>query len=164
MAGKRRQGSALARRESWNQRRATMQVKDIMTQKVETVKAERSVSEAARSMKFFGFGALPVTADDSKVVGMITDRDIALRITAEERDPKTTNVRDVMTTPVVSCDAEETVEHAARLMAENQVRQVLILDSESRPNGILSLGDVALKTENEALAGEVLAEVSKRKS
>ncbi len=141
-----------------------MLVKDIMAQKVQAVKAERSVSEAARSMKFFGLGALPVTADDSTVVGMITDRDIVLRITAEDRDPGATRVRDVMTSPVVSCSTDETVENAAKVMAEKQVRQLLVLNSEGQPRGIVSLGDVAVKTEKEALAGEVLGEVSQRKS
>jgi CBS domain-containing protein len=110
-------------------------------------------------MRARDIGALPVCEDD-RVVGVVTDRDITVRATAEGRGPKKTKVRDVMTWDIVCVPEDQTVQDAARLMEERQVRRVLVLNHDQRLVGIVSLGDLAVGTGQERLAGEVLKRVS----
>ena len=87
-------------------------------------------------------GALPVGEND-RLIGMVTDRDIAVRGVAEDRAPETTTVRDVMSEKVYYCFEDDDVEDAARCMAENQVRRLPILNRDKRLTGIVSLADIA---------------------
>lgn len=136
-----------------------MLVREVMTRNVEVVHPDDTLQEAAEKMKELDIGPLPV-CDDGKLVGILTDRDIAVRAVAEGQDPWTDKVRDVMTPEVVSCCADQDVADAVRLMKEKQIRRLVVLDNEKRLVGILSLGDVALHT-SEQLAGATLEEVSK---
>jgi CBS domain-containing protein len=90
---------------------------------------------------------------------MLTDRDITVRATAAGHDPKTTPVHDVMTPEVVYCYDDEDVQAAAWLMEERQIRRLLVLNRDKRLVGIVSLGDLAVHTGEEALADEELSEV-----
>jgi CBS domain-containing protein len=135
------------------------QVKDVMTVFVQTVGPHTPLREAAELMKTLDVGTLPV-CDNDRLVGMITDRDITVRATAEAIPPGLGQVRDVMTPNVVFCFEDEPVQQAAQLMKEHQIRRLVVLNNEKRLVGIVSLGDLAVETGNEQLAGETLERVS----
>jgi CBS domain-containing protein len=111
-------------------------------------------------MKELDVGMLPVCGDNDRLVGTLTDRDITIRAVAEGLDPRTALVRDVMTPSVVYCFEDEDVEEAARLMKDNQVRRLVVLNRDKRLVGIVSLGDLAVDTGDEHLAGSALEAVS----
>jgi CBS domain-containing protein len=136
-----------------------MQIKEVMTTGVEVVRPDDTLQEAARRMKSIDVGPLPV-CDGDRLLGMITDRDIIIRATAEGRDPKVTRVKDAMTPGVVYVFEDQDVEEAASLMKERQIRRLVVLDRDKRLVGILSLGDIAADIQDEELSGEVLERVS----
>jgi CBS domain-containing protein len=129
-------------------------VKEIMTTAVETLHPAETVGQAARKMKVFDFGSLPVV-EDGTVIGALTDRDITLRVTAEGRDPAATLVRDVMTPDVICAGENEDVQQAAELMERHQVRRLPVVDRQKRLVGMISIGKVA-QAEDDRLAGRVL--------
>src|SRR5215510_6001869 len=110
-------------------------------------------------MKKSDIGALPV-CDGEKLVGMITDRDITVRGTAEGRDPNKTKVRDVMSKEIICALEEEELDDAAELMENLQIRRLPILDRDRRLIGIISVGDVATRAGNEGISAELLECVS----
>jgi CBS domain-containing protein len=136
-----------------------MRVKEVMTPGVEVVHPDSTLQEAAAKMKARDVGPLPV-CDNGRLVGMLTDRDVTVRATAEGEDPTVVRVRDVMTKEVLSCFEDQLVGEAARLMQERQVRRLVVLDRDQRLVGIVSLGDLAVATRDEQLAGETLEQVS----
>lgn len=136
-----------------------MQVQEIMTRGVEVVPPDASVQEAADRMKQLDVGALPVCAH-GRLVGMITDRDITVRSTAEGYDPWTSKIRDVMTAEVDSCRATDDVAVAARLMKDKEIRRLLVLDENKQLVGIVSLGDLAVHLNDEQITSETLERVS----
>jgi CBS domain-containing protein len=91
---------------------------------------------------------------------MVTDRDIVVRSTADGAEPNRAHVREVMTPEVVCCTPEQDVKAAAQLMEEKKVRRIPVVDGQQHPVGILSLGDVAARSHNTRLAGEVLSQVA----
>ena len=137
-----------------------MQVKDIMTQGVECVLPDQSIAEAAQRMRQLNVGALPVCGNNDRLVGMITDRDITVRATAECCEPEETCVEDVMTDGIEFCFDDEDIQCAAEHMEQKQIRRLAVLDHNKRLVGILSLGDLAVKTANDRLSGEALERVS----
>src|SRR5207248_8749950 len=118
-----------------------------------------SLQEAAGKMKALDVGPLPVCEGD-QLVGMLTDRDITVRATAEALPPGLGRVQDVMTPDVVYCFEDQDVQEAARLMREHQIRRLVVLNRDKRLAGIVSLGDLAVETGDEKLAGETLERVS----
>jgi CBS domain-containing protein len=136
-----------------------MQLKDIMTPKVEVISPEATIQEAAQKMSQLDVGPLPV-CDGEQLVGMLTDRDIAVRAVAEGCDPTTTMVREAMTPDLVYCFEDQAIQEAARLMEQYQIRRLPILNRNKRLVGIVSLGDLAVSTSDQPLAGEVLEQVS----
>ena len=119
-----------------------MKVKDIMSTLVESVRPDASIQEAAQKMRSLDVGALPVL-DGQDLKGMVTDRDITIRATAEGRDPKTTPVREVLSPELVSISEDQALEDAARLMQEKQVRRLPVVSGDQRLVGIVALADVA---------------------
>jgi CBS domain-containing protein len=136
-----------------------MKVKGVMTTAVETINPDSSLQEAAERMKDLNIGPLPV-CEGGQVVGMLTDRDIAVRAVAEGLGSFVGRVRDVMTPHVVSCFEDQDVEEAARLMKEHQIRRLVVLNRDQRLVGIVSLGDLAMETDDAHLAAETLERVS----
>ena len=134
-------------------------LKDVMTPRVEVIHPGATLEDAAQKMKAFDVGVIPV-CDGERLVGMLTDRDIVVRVIAEQRDPKRMAVRDAMTPQVTYCFDDDSVEKAAMLMVEKQIRRLVVLNREKRLVGIVSLGDLAVHTENTQLSGEVLEYVS----
>jgi CBS domain-containing protein/sporulation protein YlmC with PRC-barrel domain len=139
--------------------RAGVQVKDIMTRKVEVVHPEGTLWEAAQKMASLDVGMLPVCSGD-QLVGTLTDRDITVRATAEGRDPKTTKVHEVMTPEVVYVFEDDDVSQAAQIMTAQQIRRLVVLDKAKKLVGIISLGDLAVHTGDTHQAGETLEGVS----
>jgi CBS domain-containing protein len=136
-----------------------MQLKDVMTREVAVIHPDTTLTEAAAQMDALNVGSLPV-CDGDRVLGVITDRDIAVRATAAGRDPLATRVGDVMTTDTVYGFDDQDVAAAARLMQEKQIRRLLVLNRAKRLVGIVSLGDLAVEAGDERLAGEALKQIS----
>jgi len=136
-----------------------MQVKDIMTHDIQAIHMDECLEAAAAAMALLDVGPLPVH-DGEKLVGVLTDRDIVVRAVATGMDPIQTRVGQVMTPAVVYCYEDQDVHEAARLMEEHQIRRLLVLARDERLVGIVSLGDLAVGTGDEQLAGEVLEVVS----
>ena len=136
-----------------------MKLNEIMTREVEIVHPEDSLQTAAQKMRYRDIGFLPV-CDGERLVGVLTDRDIALRATADGVDPRKSLSKEWITTPVVYCFDDQDVEEAAQLMREHQIRRLVILDrGNKRLVGVVSLGDLATNVE-ERQSGKVLQEVS----
>lgn len=136
-----------------------MQLREVMTSQVRAISPEATIGDAAGQMADLDVGALPV-AEDSRPIGILTDRDIVVRGIARSADPSTTAVRDVMTQGVECMSEDRTVHEAARLMEARQIRRILVVDAENRLRGIVSLGDLAAYTGDRKLCGEVLEKVS----
>jgi CBS domain-containing protein len=130
-----------------------------MTPDVVRVTPEVTLMEAAQTMRNLDIGPLPVCEGDH-LLGMVTDRDITVRATAEGRDPRLTAVGDIMTTEVVCCHEADDIRAAAKLMQEAQLRRLLVINDDGRLVGIVSLGDLVLQSGDEKLAGHTLEKVS----
>jgi CBS domain-containing protein len=129
-----------------------MQLNDIMTEYVEVISPEISIQEAAKQMRSLDVGVLPVCNGD-RLVGMLTDRDLAIRAVADGRDPKTTTVEEAMTPEVAYCFEDQDTEEAERVMEKHQIRRLPVLARDKRLVGIVSLRDLAIKDdENHAAA------------
>jgi CBS domain-containing protein len=136
-----------------------MQVSEVMTRGAECTRPDATLEEAAERMKALDVGSLPV-CDNDRLVGMLTDRDITVRSTAQGEDPTRDRVRDVMTPEVIYCFEDEDVAKAGQLMKRKQVRRLLVLNRDKRLVGILSLDDLAVKTD-EVVGGNTLEGVAR---
>lgn len=135
-----------------------MQVSEIMSTKLDTIAPAETLVHAARIMRDDDIGSLPVVEND-RILGVITDRDIAVRAVAEGRDVNSTAVRDAMSTDPVYCSPEHSLEDASRKMAQAMVRRLPVVEGD-RLIGIVSLGDLA-RHEPAPESGEALKDVSK---
>jgi CBS domain-containing protein len=135
-----------------------MRVAEAMTRDVRIASPDQSISDAASLMAQCDAGAIPVGEND-RLVGMITDRDIAVRAVAAGKGPST-KVREVMSEEVKYCFEDEDLQHVAKNMAEIRVRRLPVVNRDKRLVGILSLGDIAL-SESKKVAGEAISGVSK---
>ena len=139
-----------------------MQIREIMTQGAEVIYIDDTAQEAAAKMRELDVGALPV-CDGDRIQGVVTDRDMAIRLVAEGYDPARTKVSDIMTAGVSYCFDDQSVEEAVILMEAEQIRRLPIFNHEKQLVGMLSLGDIALRTEgteDEELADEALKDIS----
>ena len=118
-----------------------MRVSEVMSRGVQVARLDQSIQEAARMMREMDVGSLPVAQED-RLVGIITDRDIAVRAVAENEAPST-KVRDVMTQDTKSCFDDEDADEVARRMGEQQVRRLLVVNRDWELVGILALADLA---------------------
>lgn len=130
-----------------------MLVREAMTRSVETIGPADRVQSAAAKMRAAGVGLLAV-CEDGAPVGVLTDRDIAVRSAAEGKDPARVTVREAMTPQILSCRDSDTLEAAVARMREYAIRRIIVLDVAERLAGILSVDDIALHSP--ALAGEIL--------
>jgi CBS domain-containing protein len=133
-------------------------ISEVMTRQVHVISPEATIQEAAQEMRGGDFGMLPVGEND-RMIGSISDRDIAIRAIAEGKGSNT-KVRDVMSDGIVWAYEDDSIEDAARIMSEHQVRRLPVVNKDKRLVGIVALGDVAECTDNRP-AGEALAEISK---
>lgn len=134
-------------------------MKDIMTRDPQVISPTCTVQEAAQMMNDQSIGVLPV-CDGTKLLGMITDRDITTKVVAAGSYPVEVTVQEAMTTPIVYCFEDQDVQEAARMMESMQIRRLVVLDRDKKLVGITSLGDIALKAGQAYLANEVLTKVS----
>ena len=125
-----------------------MKVSEVMTSDVQTVNADQTAREAASFMLRAEAGSIPVL-EGEQVIGMITDRDIAVRGVAEGRGPETP-VRDLMSDGIICAHEDEDVDTVAQRMSQEQIRRLPVLDAEKRLIGIVSIGDLARETRGDA--------------
>jgi len=135
-----------------------MKVKDAMHKGAEWAEATTLVPTIAKKMRDLDVGAIPIGEND-RLIGMITDRDIALRAVAEGKDAGKLTARDVMSKGIVFCRDSEDVEDAVRIMEQKKIRRLPVLDENKRLVGMLSLGDVCHGASQE-ISGETLKAVS----
>jgi CBS domain-containing protein len=134
----------------------TMKIAKAMTKDVKMVSPSQTIQEAARAMAELDFGSLPV-ADNDRLVGMITDRDIAVRAVARGHGPDTP-IRDVMSSEVKYCFDDDDLEEVAENMGDIKVRRLPVLNQEKRLVGIVSLGDIARR--DDGSAGDAIRAIS----
>ena len=137
---------------------STHRIRELMTENPKTVSSDATVVEAARVMRDGDVGLVPVV-DGDRLVGTVTDRDIAIRVVAEERDPNTTTVRETASTDVVTIDPEQDLDEALRLMAQHQVRRLPVVEEDGRLVGIVAQADVARHGEDRE-TGQVVEQIS----
>ena len=135
-----------------------MQVSQILTRDVETIRPDTTVREAAQRMRSMDVGALPV-CDGRHLLGMVTDRDITIRITAEGRDAANTPVQEAMTPSVDFVFEDQDVQDAARIMKDRQIRRLPVLSRDKQLVGILSLGDLS-QAGDDRTSGDTLQKIS----
>jgi CBS domain-containing protein len=136
-----------------------MQLKEFINYRVEVVQPDDTLQQAAEKMKELDVGSMPV-CEGRSLVGMVTDRDITIRATAKGQDPTKTAVREVMTPDVLYCFEDQDVEEAARIMRDNQIRRLFVLNADEDLVAVTSLGELATVTGNRELAGRTLERVS----
>lgn len=136
-----------------------MEVKQFMTDGIEALSPNETVLNASRLMKKHNIGSIPVIDEDSKVIGLITDRDIVIRVFADIL-PMNTKVESVMTKPVFTIEQTEEVGAAISLMADKQVRRLPVVDHEQKLVGMISLGDLAIHQLTDGRAEIALKEIS----
>ena len=132
-------------------------VRDAMTSSPKTINLSTTTQEAARLMKSEDVGALPIVEGD-KLVGVVTDRDLAVRVLAEGKSPDTA-VSEIASKDVVTVDPDQTLEDAARLMAEHQVRRLPVVEEDGKLVGVLAQADVA-QSGQDLLTGETVQRIS----
>ncbi len=135
----------------------TKTIKDIMSKNVEIVLPSALLPEVAQKMQNRDCGCVLVIKED-RIVGIITDRDLALRCIAKSHDPAETNAETVMSSEILYCRDTDSADAVTKNMGENKVRRLAVLDSNKRLVGIVTLGDLASHT-NYKLCGQVLGEI-----
>ena len=133
---------------------------EIMTKNPEYVMPTDSVMKAAQLMKSEDVGPIPIVKDGKRLEGIITDRDLAIKVVAEGRDPKTTAVEEIMTDNLFTCKESDDIEKALKLMQEHQVRRIPVVDNQDHLLGIIAQADVANRLGSARTTGSVVAEIS----
>jgi CBS domain-containing protein len=131
-------------------------IRDVMTPHPLMIEATSTVAEAAMAMKGADVGPVPVLDEAGSLCGILTDRDVTIRVVAEGLDPKTTKVGDVSSVGLTVLSPDDTVDDAVRLMREQAIRRLPIVES-GRPVGIVSLGDLALARAPESALADISA-------
>jgi CBS domain-containing protein len=140
----------------------TILVRHAMTEAPQSAGPDMNAADAAALMKQFDTGVIPVVEED-ELLGLVTDRDLVLRVVAERKDPTEVRLREILTRAPVTVSPDARLSDARDLMAGHKIRRLPVVKSE-RLIGILSLGDVALADASDRAVGEVLEEVSESSS
>jgi CBS domain-containing protein len=135
-----------------------MQIRDVMTPQVTTCPPDARLTDIARIMRDEDIGSVPI-AEDDRLVGMVTDRDIVLRAVADGNGVEQCTARDVMSPRILYCRDDQSVDEVLRNMGEQQVRRLPVVNREDRLVGIVSLGDLSREAKP-VRAGESLKEIS----
>ncbi len=133
------------------------QLKDLMSRDVKVISSDMTIGDAAKKMRDGDFGMMPVGEED-RMIGTISDRDIAIRAVAEGKDGRT-KVRDVMSEGIIWVYEDDSVEQAATMMSKHQVRRFPVVNRDKRLVGIVALGDVAVESSEIQPAAQALAEM-----
>ena len=139
-----------------------MLASEIMTKNPECCVPTDPVMKAAQLMKTEDVGPIPVVEnnDERKLTGIVTDRDLAIKVVAEARDPKTTSVEQVMSEGLVTCRENDDVQSVLELMEDNQLRRIPVVDKKDYLVGIIAQADIATRLGSTQAAGEVVQKVS----
>lgn len=135
-----------------------MKIKDIMSKNVEVVSPEALLFEVAQKMQQSDCGSILVSQND-RLIGVITDRDLALRCVAESHHPASTKAEQVMTKEILYCRDNDEMEDVAQNMTKNKVRRLPVLDKDKRLVGIISLGDLAVHSSDHLICGKALGHI-----
>lgn len=135
-----------------------MKVKDIMSHPVEEIRSDETIYQAARLMHMADVGLLPIW-EDGDIVGVLTDRDIAVRVVAAGLNPQETRVAAAMSADVVCCSEDSSIQDAAVIMGENKVRRLLVLSRVNEVSGILSIADIAMKVKDPYLIRDIIMSI-----
>lgn len=140
-----------------------MTCSEVMTPAPVTCRPGDPIVDAARLMRSYDVGSLPVVKDDESqvLVGVITDRDIAIRVVAEGRDVADTTVADVMSAEVVTCKTTDLYQEALQTMGANQLRRMPVIDEQRRVVGIIAQADVATRIAQPTTTGALVEAISK---
>ncbi len=130
-------------------------IREVMTENPQTLEATSSVAEAARVMRDSDVGNV-IVLEGGSISGIITDRDIAVRVVAEGQDPQSTNVGDVASKDLSTLTPDDTVEDAIRLVREKAVRRIPIVEGD-RPVGIVAIGDLAVERDTDSALADISA-------
>lgn len=133
-------------------------VRDAMTPSVRTAGPSESLADAAQMMKSDDVGSIPIV-EEGRLVGIVTDRDIAIRAVAEGVDPNAVTIADIASRELVTVDPDQDLDEALALMARHQVRRLPVVEEDGQLVGILAQADVALEAK-EKKAGELLEQIS----
>ena len=139
----------------------TQSCQDVMTKNPTTCSSQSPVTEAAQLMEREGVGAIPV-CDNGKLEGIVTDRDIAVRVVAGGRDPRQTTIGDVMTRDPKCVSADEPIDRALEVMESSQVRRIPVIDGAGKLVGIIAQADIATRLNNDNATGEVVEAISRQ--
>ena len=134
---------------------------DVMTPMPATVRASQTVAEAANNMRQIDVGSMIVVDESGKVVGIVTDRDIAVRAVAQGKDPQSTAVREISSEEPTTLSPSDSVEEAVRLMRDKAIRRVPVVDGD-RPVGIVSIGDLAVERDPRSVLADISSEPPNR--
>ena len=142
-----------------------MKCNEVMTKNPVCCLPNDNVIKAAQLMKRADIGSIPIIENEQtkKLVGMLTDRDLALKIVAEGRDPQTTKVEEVMTRKAVTCRTDDDLQKALDLMAECQLRRIPVVDSGNGIIGIIAQADVATRLDKPEKTAAMVKEISESK-
>jgi CBS domain-containing protein len=132
------------------------QVRELMNKKLIKLGRSTPVSEAARQMRAANVGAV-IVAEDGRLAGIVTDRDITVRAVAQGRDPNTTQLADICSCDLTTLSPEDDVDKAVEIMRQKAIRRIPVVDSRNEPVGILSLGDLALERDPRSVLGHISA-------
>src|SRR6266487_2723537 len=133
-------------------------IREVMTANPSTIEADGFVVEAAKIMKQEDAGVVPVT-ENGRLIGMVTDRDIAIRVVAEGKDPQSTSIREVASTDPVTIDPQQDLDEALRLMAQHQVRRLPVVEEDGRLVGVVAQADIAREGDDRQ-TGQLVEEIS----
>lgn len=139
-----------------------MLCRDLMTSNPRCCLGSDTAVHAARLMRIEDVGALPVcdSRDSHRLVGMITDRDLAIQVVAEGRDPNGVQIQSVMSRDPITCREDESLETALRRMESNQIRRIPVVDGQGLLCGIISQADIATRADSREKTAEMVTEVS----
>jgi CBS domain-containing protein len=134
-------------------------VREVMTSKLCSIDTDKSITYAAKMMRDEDVGLAPIVEGD-RLVGVLTDRDIAVRVVAEGRDPEQVKVTEVASGDLVTLDPQQDLDEALRLMAQHQVRRLPVVEEDGRLVGVVAQADVAQQAD-ERQTGEVVEQISR---
>jgi CBS domain-containing protein len=134
-------------------------VQELMTSNPCSIDSDKSVAYAAKMMRDENVGLAPIV-EGTRLIGTVTDRDIAVRVVAEGKDPESTKVTEIASTKPVTVEPQQDLDEALRLMSKHQVRRLPVVEEGGRLVGVVAQADVARNTDD-ARAGELVEEISK---
>ncbi|HEV3480461.1 MAG TPA: CBS domain-containing protein [Gaiellaceae bacterium] len=134
------------------------EIREVMTSNPRTIEADQPVAEAAKIMRDEDVGLVPIV-EGGRLIGTLTDRDIAVRVVAEGSDPQSATVREIASTALVTVDPQQDLDEALRLMAQHQVRRLPVVEEDGRVVGVVAQADIARQADDRK-TGEVVEQIS----